>query len=98
MSPRLAGSGLRWRRWACAIGIPSLRTRRHAAPIGPNELPQPSASTRALPPLVGPERPPPPQRDPRGLPAARVVDDQVGDVDAVDLRLPQPDHLVVVVR
>src|SRR3954465_2556431 len=48
-SPRLAGNGFRCRRCAWAMAWPSLRTRRHAAPIGPYVEPQPSTSTRALP-------------------------------------------------
>jgi hypothetical protein len=49
MSPRSAGSGLRWRRWTWAIDRPEARIRRHAAPIGPYVDPHPITATVASP-------------------------------------------------
>src|ERR1022692_3178648 len=80
-SATLAGNGDRCRRWAWAIEPPASLTRRTAAPIEPNVEPQPRTSTRAL---------------PSGSSTSSGGGGGGGRAP-VDLRLPQPDHLVVVV-
>ena len=46
-SPVLAGSGLRWRRWAQATLCPSVRARLTPARIAPSLEPHPSTSSFA---------------------------------------------------